>query len=122
MVHSAQKEAVAYPTSSYERFVTYKNAKTDLIYTHVDMKPQQVITAIHSVGSDGNHGFRAIIFGMYGEQMSMGARQAKKMLAMYMQYKDTLYSAEKVAEMPQFHIQKSHKSVFICCPGSLKSI
>ena len=69
---------------------TYKNHKTDKIFEKIAINPVNVIAAIHSVGGDGNCGFRAVSFDVYKDQTKW-LKVEYAMFETYIKYCDTLY-------------------------------
>jgi hypothetical protein len=71
----------------------------------LDVEPLNAISAIHSVGADGNCGFRAVSFDVYQDQSKWKNVKAD-MLKTYLKYKDTLYKAVDTDVVVQYEEQK----------------
>jgi hypothetical protein len=72
------------------RIDTYRNPKNDAVYKYLELEPLSAISAIHSVGGDGNCGFRAVSFDVYNDQTKWRTVKAD-MLILYNKYKNSLY-------------------------------
>ncbi|KAI8988752.1 hypothetical protein BDB01DRAFT_833808 [Pilobolus umbonatus] len=71
---------------------SFSSQKKDKVFEYVENRIRKFISTIHSVGGDGNCGFRAVSFEIYKDQ-SRWERVKDDMLKTYMQYKDTLYKS-----------------------------
>lgn len=75
----------------YIRLDTFTNPKKDVVFKYLNLKSYSAITAIHSVGADGNCGFRAVSYDVYKDQTKW--RNVKSdMLKTYIKFKNTLYT------------------------------
>ncbi|KAI9004284.1 hypothetical protein CLU79DRAFT_841332 [Phycomyces nitens] len=84
---------LSHRSSAYDSLQTYRNAKKDAPFQWIHTQStRNAIAAIHSVGADGNCGFRAVSFGVHKDQCKWMDVKGD-MLKMYMRYKDTLYKA-----------------------------
>ncbi|GAA5816263.1 hypothetical protein MFLAVUS_009789 [Mucor flavus] len=76
--------------SHYDRVQTYTDREKDTVFEWIDIKPIEVVAAIHNVGADGNCGFCAISFNVYKDQ-SRWIKVKHDMFETYLKYCDTLY-------------------------------
>lgn len=77
---------MAYPI----RVVTFRNVKKDIVFKWIFINPINAVAAIHSVGADGNCGFRAVALEVYHDQ-SKWIKVKQDMLEIYLRYCNTLY-------------------------------
>ena len=68
---------------------TFRNAKKDVVFCYVPTAAVNAIAAIHSVGADGNCGFRAISHDVYGDQTKW-IQVKQDMLSTNKKHQDTL--------------------------------
>lgn len=90
----------------YISLYSYCNAKKDTVFKWIE-SPQirSAIKAIHSVGADGNCGFRSVSYDVYNDQCKWD--QVKEdMLETYMKYKDTLYKVIGSDAVTQFEEER----------------
>lgn len=71
----------------------------------MDVKPISRVAAIHSVGADGNCGFRAVAFDVYKDKKKW-VKVKQDMLQTYLKYKDTLYQAVGTDTVVKYEEQK----------------
>ncbi|KAI8985364.1 hypothetical protein BDB01DRAFT_905340 [Pilobolus umbonatus] len=96
--HPVKKEAGTTASPTIESLPTFNNPKKDGIFKKLNIDRLDAIKAIHSVGDDGNCGFRAAALSVYQDQSCCYTVKAK-MLEQYMMYRDTLYMADEIEEV-----------------------
>ncbi|KAI8327467.1 hypothetical protein BC941DRAFT_477526 [Chlamydoabsidia padenii] len=60
-------------SSIYDSIQTYSDQKKDSVFKWLNVDPLKAVSAIHSVGADGNCGFRAVSLGVYQDQTKWSA-------------------------------------------------
>ncbi|KAI9478250.1 MAG: hypothetical protein EXX96DRAFT_608802 [Benjaminiella poitrasii] len=92
-------------SSEYDRVITYRNIKKDVVFRYLNVEPINAVAAVHSVGEDGNYGFRAASFDVYEDQTKWRTVKSD-MLKTYLKYKNTKYKVVNTDVVEQFKEQR----------------